>query len=117
MTSSRRLLGNAVAGVCWGATLLSVGDRLWTVVAGASPADTDRSAIRLLGARYLLVGVGEALVGRRAAPLIAGVEGLHAVSMVGLAALEPARRRPAVVSALFSILRVLDLLHTSRRRR
>lgn len=64
---------------------------------------TDRSVavVRVLGARHLAQGLAGLVAARRAATLLgAGVDGLHAASMVGLAVLDRRHRPGATASAL-----------------
>ena len=69
-------------------------------VCGAADGAGDRRVVRVLGARYVAqaaVGVGLPRRWVRTADVV--VDLVHAASMVGLAALDPPHRRPALVSA------------------
>lgn len=64
-----------------------------------APTDgATRRAARLLGARDLVQGLLAAAGNRRALPERRAVDAAHAVSMLGLAAVDPRRRRAALVS-------------------
>jgi hypothetical protein len=92
-----RLLGAANAAL--GTTLLvrprSVASAAST---GGSPPGT--AVVRLLGLRYVAQGAAQmALPTSEVLMLSAAVDGLHAASMLALAALRAEYRRPALVSA------------------
>ena len=83
---------------------LALGVAALAVPGGLLPAAaetrTSRTLTRVLGARYLAQG-GLRVVGRKpwSAEVDAGVDALHAASMVGLAVLSSRYRRVALVSA------------------
>ncbi|WP_141849900.1 hypothetical protein [Lapillicoccus jejuensis] len=99
----------------WGAVLVFKGARVWRAVSGSTPDPVDRTAVRVLGAREVAQGALYLLrpdTGRSAAVL---VEVLHALSMVGLAAVDRRRRGPATVSALVAAASASLLLASLRR--
>jgi hypothetical protein len=62
------------------------------------------AVVRVLGARHVVQGLaGLAAAGRRAVLLGTAVDGVHAASMVGLAALARSHRRGAGTSALVAL--------------
>ena len=75
-----------------------------------------RAVVRFLGARYVAQGAAGLVVDRSwVAPVDAAVDALHALSMVGAAALWPAHRRAAVASAASALLlAAADLRSRSR---
>jgi len=89
-----------VARAAWGAGCLAAPAAVGRVL-GLAPGDRRaRLLLRLLGARDL----GQAALAATAPPpallrLGAGVDALHAASMVALAAVSPHYRRPALTSA------------------
>jgi hypothetical protein len=72
-----------------------------------------RVGVRLLGARYVVQSVGGPWLHRRWVPEVdAAVDVIHAVSMLGLAAVAPGHRRVALVSAATATgFAVADLTH------
>jgi hypothetical protein len=82
----------------YGALLLAAPDTYAVAVQGHPLSHPARVAAKVLGVRHLL----EALVlrnGSRSPRLAAGVDALHAASMLGAAALRPADRRVALADA------------------
>lgn len=79
---------------------------------------TDRRAVRVLGARYVLQAAGGLLVDRPWVSVAdASVDVVHAVSMVGLAVWAPQHRRLALTSAVVAVcFATADLLESGRRR-
>lgn len=69
---------------------------------GAAPGGGTIAVARVLGARHLVQGLA-GLARPRWAPLGAAVDGLHALSMVGVAALDRAHRRGALTSASVAV--------------
>ncbi len=96
-----RLVGSA--GVAWGALLLSRGDQVWRAVEGRSPDDLEEGALRVLGVRHLVQGLGQVAAPRATAPLAVAVDVVHAASMAALAAASPSRRRAALVTGGVSL--------------
>lgn len=92
-----RALG--VGGIVWGAALLTAGPRIWRHVDGQGPTEGDRVALRFLGARHVATGVTQVLFPGRFQRLEITIDLIHTATMVGLAALGPPRRRPALVTA------------------
>jgi len=72
-----------------------------------------RVGVRVLGARYVVQSVGGPWLHRRWVPEVdAAVDVIHALSMLGLAALAPSHRRVALVSAATATgFAVADLTH------
>ena len=72
-----------------------------------------RVGVRVLGARYVVQAVGGPWLHRRWVPgADAAVDVVHAISMLGLAAIAPTHRRVALVSAaMASAFAVADLTH------
>lgn len=86
-------------GMAWGGLLLACGPQLWSAVDGSTPTSTDVVAMRLLAGRHLAQGAMQVVAPTRFRRLFAAADVLHAASMVALAAVDPARRRPALVTA------------------
>lgn len=107
---------SGVAAAVWGAALLVVGGGLWTVVAGRPPGEVDELAVRVLGVRHLAQGVAQASAPGLDQRLFAGVDVLHAASMVWLAVVDERRRRPALVSAAAAAGAAALTLSAQRRR-
>jgi hypothetical protein len=114
--SDRLARASGVAGAVWGAVLLAVGGRLWTVVAGRPPAEVDELAVRVLAVRHLVQGAAQASAPALDQRLFLGVDVVHAASMVWLAAVDEQRRRPALVSAVVAV-GAAALTPAARRRR
>jgi hypothetical protein len=95
-TTAARIIG--AGSVIVGVALLAAPGRVCDLVSNTGARPT--GWVRLLGARYLAQGVAQ-LRWPRPAVLrgSAAVDGLHAVSMVALAAASPTYRRLAVCSA------------------
>ena len=70
---------------------------------GRAPDQRARAVIRILGARHLLQAVVTARGGRTLHRLGGGVDLVHALTMVALAAFDRRRRRPAVVNAAVAL--------------
>jgi hypothetical protein len=77
---------------------------------GGAPTATSDTVVRVLGARWLLqAGLGMVVASRRAGTrrragaADAVVEGLHAASMIALAATSPRWARPAAVNAAVAV--------------
>jgi hypothetical protein len=91
-------LACGAAHLALGAAFVAAPDR----ALGLVHARTDRAlsiAVRVLGARHLLEATVAGRARSRWAGVAAGVDALHAASMLGIAAAGPRRRRPALVSA------------------
>jgi hypothetical protein len=97
--SDRLARASGVAAAVWGAVLLAVGGRLWTVVAGRPPGEMDELAVHVLGARHLVQGVAQVSAPGLDQRFFAGGDVAHAASMLALAVVDERRRRPALVSA------------------
>jgi hypothetical protein len=85
----------------WGLLEL-LGPRHVARIGGADGNRTAENVVRVLGARDVAQATMLPRVTREAALLGAAVDGLHALSMVGLAVVRPAWRRPALTSATIS---------------
>jgi hypothetical protein len=74
-------------------------------VAGRVAGDVRTAVVvRVLGARHLVQGLAGLLATWRPAALLgAGIDGLHAASMVGLAVVDRGHRRAATVSAVVAV--------------
>jgi hypothetical protein len=96
-----RALG--LIGIAWGAGLLASGPDIWRAVSGSGPTSSDRVALTALGGRHIVAGVTQVVAPTRFGRLLIAVDLLHAASMVGLAAVDPSRRRPALVSAALAL--------------
>ncbi len=100
-----------IAGLLWGAVLLGRGAQVFTQVQGRRPSSGERTAITLLGVRHLGQGVLQVLAPHHLATLYAGIDVLHASSMVAIAAKKPALRRAALTSgAVAGVSGLLSLL-------
>lgn len=90
----------AIARTLYGATLLLVPNLAIGAVSGRPASKASITVARILGARHL----AQALTLERSASRLwllvgAGVDGLHSLSMVALAALSDGYRRPAAYDA------------------
>ncbi len=92
-----RALG--VAGIAWGTALLTAGPPIWRRLDAQGPTDGDQIALRFLGARHVVTGVVQVLLPSRFQRLEIAVDLIHTATMVALAAADPPRRRPALVTA------------------
>ena len=79
--------------------LLTSAPSIWRAVDGRLPKGADRVALAVLGSRHVITGVSQLAFPDRLQRLQIGIDALHAVTMAGLAAVDPSRRRPALVSA------------------
>ena len=95
----RRQRALGVAGIAWGSALLTVGPGIWRSLDERVPTGADRVALRFLGARHVATGVTQVVLPNRFQPLEIGVDLIHTATMLALAALDPPRRRPALVTA------------------
>ncbi|HET7801106.1 MAG TPA: hypothetical protein VFL38_11830 [Humibacillus xanthopallidus] len=91
-------------GIVWGAALLTAGPSIWRPVDGRGPTEADRVALTFLGTRHVVTGASQLAFPSRFQRLQIGIDLVHAVTMVGLAAVDPPRRRPALVSAAAALL-------------
>ena len=87
-----------IAGLLWGGALLIRGPELFTRAQGRRPSSGERTAITLLGIRHLGQGVAQVLAPHHLGPVYAGIDLLHAGSMIALAIKEPTLRRAALTS-------------------
>jgi hypothetical protein len=91
------VLATIVRGVWGGVLLLDPG--LPLRLGGGLDTKGVRTATRILGARHLIETVVLTRNDPRARRWIAAVDALHALSMLGLAAVSPRLRRDALLSA------------------
>ncbi|OFE15061.1 hypothetical protein BA895_08005 [Humibacillus sp. DSM 29435] len=96
-----RALG--VAGIAWGAALLTAGPPIWRYLDDRGPTDVDQIALRFLGSRHLATGVVQVFFPTRFQRLEIAVDLIHTATMVALAAADPPRRRPALVTASVAV--------------
>ena len=83
----------------WGGLMLARPDAVAAAVAGPDTPPPE-VVVRVLGARRVVQHLAVALVASRGLALLgAGVDAVHAASMVGAAALWPQYRRAALTSA------------------
>lgn len=101
-------------GAAWGATLLVHAARLDSGADGQTASRIEVLAIRVLGARHLAEAAALGWLGPRARRLVVLTEGVHAASMVALAAGSPRYRRAAITSAAMATLLALLTEETSR---
>ena len=108
-----------LAGIAWGAALLTRGDDLWQAVQGRHPNDDERLVVGILGLRHVAQGTLQTLApGLMRRPVML-VDLGHAASMVALAAREPRYRRPALTSGAVAVASALltGLSHGARQAR
>ena len=96
-----RALG--VAGIAWGSAILTAGSSIWRRLDGQGPSQGDQIALRFLGARHVATGTIQVLFPGRLQRLEIGIDVIHAATMVGVGALDPPRRRPALVTAAVAL--------------
>ncbi len=99
--SLMRALG--VGGIVWGAALLTAGPPIWRYVDDRGPTEVDQVALRFLGARHLATGVVQVFFPGHFQRLEIAVDLIHTATMVGLAVVDPPRRRPALVTAAVAL--------------
>ena len=92
-----RALG--VCGIAWGTAILTVGSPIWRRLDDRGPTQGDQIALRLLGARHVATGATQVLFPARFQRLEIGIDLIHTATMAGMAAFDPPRRRPALVTA------------------
>ena len=85
----------------YGAILLLAPDRVSRWATGRSPDRTSRAVVRILGARHLAQAVMSIGASSRVVQALGvEVDALHSLSMLGLAALNPAHRRGGLIDAV-----------------
>lgn len=109
------LRASGVFGVLWGAGLLWQGPKLFSVLQGHEPEPVDDDAITVLAVRYLAQGTVQLIAPRMFGPLSAGIDLLHAASMVALAVRQPQRRRAAATSGAIAAISALVAIRASRK--
>jgi hypothetical protein len=103
-----------VARLVLGTVCLAAPDRVLHVV--GSPDARPVRIVRILGGRLVLQAGWDVALGARTRGVDVAVELTHAASMVLVAALRPARRRPALLSAAVATgIVALDLVEERRR--
>lgn len=103
-TPGRSLRSLGAAEVVWGAALLGGGNGLFRRLQGRGPNEAERLALGALAGRHVAQGLLEVAVPHRFARLYAGVDAIHAASMVLVAVLQPDRRRAAAASGTLAVL-------------
>ena len=96
-----RALG--VAGIAWGTAILTAGTPIWRYLDDRGPTEVDQVALRFLGTRHVATGITQLVFPSHLQRLEIAVDVMHAASMVGLAAIDPPRRRPALVTAAVAL--------------
>ncbi len=91
--------GAALLAATWGALLWTRGDAIWRAVDGGSATPVDELAIRALGARHLVQGAAQVMAPHRLQRVFIAVDVIHTATMLALAAADPGRRRPALLTA------------------
>lgn len=86
-------------GVAWGVILLTQGREVWSLVEGTSPAEIDKVAIRLLGARHLGQGAAQLIGPGHFQRTFVTVDVIHAATMLAVAVVDRDRRRAALLTA------------------
>ncbi|HEV7146623.1 MAG TPA: hypothetical protein VGN48_06445 [Pedococcus sp.] len=86
-------------GVVWGVILVTQGREVWSRVEGGPPAEIDKVAIRLLGARHLGQGAAQLIGPGHFQRTFVTVDVIHAGTMLALAAVDRGRRRSALLTA------------------
>lgn len=114
--SDRLVRLTGVGSAVWGLVLLVRGDEIWRMVDDRAPTQVDVAAVRVLGTRHLAEGVTQAVLPHRFQELYVGVDLIHAASMVGLAAVDERRRRPALASAAVAVAAAVFTLAARRAR-
>ncbi|MDN5772027.1 MAG: hypothetical protein L0H24_14185 [Microlunatus sp.] len=96
-----RTLG--VGNIAWGTAILTAGPPIWRSLDDRDPTEVDQLALRFLGARHAVTGVVQVFFPGRFQRLEIAVDLIHTATMVGLAAIDPPRRRPALVTAAVAL--------------
>lgn len=87
----------------WAAVMIVAPRRLLRLLSGSSPSSLGTGVVRFLGLREAAqVGLTIAVPRQRVLSAGAATDGLHALSMAGLAAASERYRRPALVSGLLA---------------
>ena len=92
-----RVLG--IGGIAWGSAVLTAGPAIWRYLDDRGPTEVDQLALRLLGTRHVATGLTQVFFPRHLQRLEIAVDLIHTATMVALAAADPPRRRPALVTA------------------
>ena len=101
---ARSLRPVGLAGLAWGAVLLTGGPALFRSVQGRAPSSREQDAVVVLGLRHAAQGLAQIVVPYHLVRLYVAVDALHAASMVVIAGAAPVRRRAALVSAAVAVL-------------
>ena len=96
-----RTLG--IGNIAWGAAILTAGPPIWRSLDEQGPTEIDQLALRFLGARHAVTGAVQVFFPGRFQRLEIAVDLIHTATMVGLAAVDPPRRRPALVTAAVAL--------------
>lgn len=107
---------SGVFGVLWGAGLLWQGPKLFALVQDHEPEPVDDDAITVLAIRYLAQGTVQVIAPQMFGPLYAGIDALHAASMVVLAVKQPHRRKAAALSGGIAAISCLVAVRASRKK-
>lgn len=98
-TDTRLMRALGVGGIGWGTAILTAGPAIWRYLDDRGPTEVDRLALRFLGARHAATGVAQLCFPGHFQRLEIAVDLIHTATMVGLAVVDPPRRRPALVTA------------------
>jgi hypothetical protein len=104
LTPRRRADVAAALGTAWGSALLTRPEAVLEGVGGPPPTDAETTVARVLGARQVVQALAVRRWPHAGGRLGAVADGLHATSMLALAALKPRYRRAALVSAAVAVL-------------
>ncbi len=90
--------GAGLVGVAWGVLLMTRGREIWARVDGTDPHAIDDVALQLLGARHLVQGAAQTAFPTHLQRFFVTVDVIHTATMLVLAAADPTRRRPALLT-------------------
>ncbi len=102
-TDLRLMRALGVIGIAWGTAILTSGSQIWRHLDDRRPTESDEVALRFLGARHLATGMAQMLLPGRFQRLEITIDLIHSATMVALAAVDPPRRRPALVTAAVAL--------------
>ncbi len=111
----RSLRPVGLVGLGWGAVLLWRGSELFRSVEGRAPSEGEQDAIAVLGLRHAAQGLAQLVAPHHLGHLYAGIDVLHAASMVAVAVAAPVRRRSALVSGGVAALAGVASARAARR--
>ncbi len=98
-----RLASSASPAQRWGGVLLIWGDDLWRSVERRTPSRTERRVTQVLGVRHLTQGLAQLAAPDALRLPVVLVDVSHAVTMLPLVALDPRRRRAALLSGAVAL--------------